>query len=364
MSRIFACLRVAAKWGVPLSLGLLLCVVRGHAADVVECKPAQNSNHVRAAVKDASEATASGQREAAIASLLDEAEEARKGEGRTTLLLTAAFLQLQDGQLDEAHDTLSGAMQAAPFDSATRRDVRELMAQVLSRQGRYQEVVDLYDSTDVCVVDAASGSSYSYAAALLKTGQLDRANELATAQIGETRQSMKLEADEPLYVDFQWQVLAMYAQCALQKRTLCLESWRDLYRIRDMNERIPPALSFMLPHIRDWPEAQVILPENVALDRDTSDDKEWAAAAIMRDMTPAYPSSAVERGQEGWVLVGMAFDRDGHVTDVEVLNSRPEGVFDIAALRAAKRIVMMPSPDIPVGETRSARKLYLFKMAQ
>ncbi|GEM_PF-6806403 len=31
---------------------------------------------------------------------------------------------------------------------------------------------------------------------------------------------------------------------------------------------------------------------------------------------------------------------------------------------AAKRIVMMPSPDIPAGETRTTRKLYQFRIAR
>lgn len=132
----------------------------------------------------------------------------------------------------------------------------------------------------------------------------------------------------------------------------------------DMSEPISPALSFMIPRIKHWPEAQTILPDNIALDVDNADQQDWVAAAGMREVAPAYPSSAARVGQETWVLVGAEFGRGGNVINTEVLKSRPQGVFDAAALKAARQIVMMSSPDIPDGETRAMREFHCFKVAQ
>ncbi|MDT0496703.1 TonB family protein [Algiphilus sp. W345] len=366
MSRIVAFLGLAGRGYVPLWLALLSCTAcaYAHAAGAAECESPRNSRQVRTAVEDARSAIAEGRAASAIESLLAQAATTRKDADRATLLLTAGYLQLRGRQLDEASDTLAAAMQAASPDSATRRSVRELMAQALWEQKRYQQIIELYESTNVCVLESPWTASYSYGAALLKTGQLDRVYELAAAVIGPMRESMNLRDDEPLYDGFEWQVLGMSAQCALQKRRPCLESWRDLYRIRDMSETISPALSFMLPRIKDWPEAQAILPGTITLDAGVANDGDWVPAAIMRDAVPAYPTSAIRNGQEGWVLLRIEFDRDGNVSDAEVLKSRPERVFDAAALSAAKRIVMMPSPDIPAGETRATRKLYQFRIAR
>lgn len=55
-----------------------------------------------------------------------------------------------------------------------------------------------------------------------------------------------------------------------------------------------------------------------------------------RRLPPRYPSSAKMRRQEGFVKLAFTVTENGGVTDVEVLEADPEGVFDRAALQAIK----------------------------
>lgn len=52
---------------------------------------------------------------------------------------------------------------------------------------------------------------------------------------------------------------------------------------------------------------------------------------------PEYPYKAARRGIEGWVRVAFDVTGTGDVENVEVIESDPPGVFDIAASRAVSR---------------------------
>ena len=52
---------------------------------------------------------------------------------------------------------------------------------------------------------------------------------------------------------------------------------------------------------------------------------------------PEYPYKAARRGIEGWVRVAFDVNESGNVENVEVVESDPPGVFDIAATRAVSR---------------------------
>lgn len=55
------------------------------------------------------------------------------------------------------------------------------------------------------------------------------------------------------------------------------------------------------------------------------------------DLRRFYPRPAVSRGIEGETVLRLVIDSSGAVTDVTVVSSRPEGVFEEAALRLAQR---------------------------
>ena len=52
---------------------------------------------------------------------------------------------------------------------------------------------------------------------------------------------------------------------------------------------------------------------------------------------PEYPRGALRRGVEGSVLLEFSVDRHGNVVSPRVVESRPRGVFDAAALEALSK---------------------------
>lgn len=57
---------------------------------------------------------------------------------------------------------------------------------------------------------------------------------------------------------------------------------------------------------------------------------------------PEYPARAAQRGIGGWVLLSFTVTASGSVEDIVVVDAEPEGVFDRAATRAAKRFKYRP----------------------
>lgn len=62
----------------------------------------------------------------------------------------------------------------------------------------------------------------------------------------------------------------------------------------------------------------------------------------MRYITPAYPGEALEQDLEGYVIVEFTVTESGAVQDIGVIESSPPGVFDEAALTAARRLRFEP----------------------
>ena len=58
---------------------------------------------------------------------------------------------------------------------------------------------------------------------------------------------------------------------------------------------------------------------------------------LINDAQPKYPPRALEREQEGLVVVEFTVGADGRVKDAVVVSSQPRGVFDNAALNALER---------------------------
>ena len=58
--------------------------------------------------------------------------------------------------------------------------------------------------------------------------------------------------------------------------------------------------------------------------------------AIVR-VLPRYPSRALSRGIEGWVLLEFTIDQLGQAVDLMVIEADPKGMFDRAALNAIRK---------------------------
>ena len=86
--------------------------------------------------------------------------------------------------------------------------------------------------------------------------------------------------------------------------------------------------------------------------------------AIVR-VLPRYPSRALSRGIEGWVLMEFAIDELGLAVSPAVIESEPPGIFDRAALSAVKRWKYRPM--IEDGRPRmrpGVRQLISFEIAK
>jgi TonB family protein len=66
------------------------------------------------------------------------------------------------------------------------------------------------------------------------------------------------------------------------------------------------------------------------------------AVPILHDK-PKYPTNALRRGIEGWVIIGFTILPDGTTTDIEVVDKSMEKVFDQAAINAASAWTYKPA---------------------
>lgn len=59
-------------------------------------------------------------------------------------------------------------------------------------------------------------------------------------------------------------------------------------------------------------------------------------------VTPIYPRRALSRGIEGYVIVEFTVTKQGTTKDHRIVESKPPGVFDTAALQAASKFKYKP----------------------
>ena len=57
---------------------------------------------------------------------------------------------------------------------------------------------------------------------------------------------------------------------------------------------------------------------------------------------PKYPSQALSRKIEGYVVVRLQVTKEGSVSEVQVIDANPKGVFEREAIRAAWRYKFKP----------------------
>ena len=63
---------------------------------------------------------------------------------------------------------------------------------------------------------------------------------------------------------------------------------------------------------------------------------------IRKHVEPVYPSRARREGTEGYVDLRITVSKAGDVKDVQVSGAEPKGLFDDAAVTAAKRWKIEP----------------------
>lgn len=80
-------------------------------------------------------------------------------------------------------------------------------------------------------------------------------------------------------------------------------------------------------------------------------------------VAPQYPRRAAQRGIEGYVVVEFSVNKAGVVIDPVVVESEPEGVFDRAAINAAKKFKYKPRiVDGQAIEVQGVRNIIRFQL--
>ena len=96
----------------------------------------------------------------------------------------------------------------------------------------------------------------------------------------------------------------------------------------EINPRLPGGPnSLVVPDLKSAPLLNANLADMF------SEGQLDAPLTILARIPPVYPLRARNRGIEGWVKVAFIVDETGHVTDISILKSNPEGVFDQSVIR-------------------------------
>ncbi|WP_338517082.1 energy transducer TonB [Alteromonas gracilis] len=77
-----------------------------------------------------------------------------------------------------------------------------------------------------------------------------------------------------------------------------------------------------------------ILPANA---NDSVSAPESNTASVIKRALPKYPKYAVKNGIEGAVLVNFSIESDGNVSDIEVVASDQDGLFDATAILGVQK---------------------------
>ncbi len=88
------------------------------------------------------------------------------------------------------------------------------------------------------------------------------------------------------------------------------------------------------------------------------------ALAIVR-VLPRYPSRALSRGIEGWVLLEFAIDPNGQAINPIVVDADPPNIFNRAAINSVKKWKYRPMVENGKAATRyGVRQLISFEIAE
>ena len=77
-----------------------------------------------------------------------------------------------------------------------------------------------------------------------------------------------------------------------------------------------------------------ILPANA---NDSVSAPESNTASVIKRALPKYPKYAVKNGIEGAVLINFSIESDGNVSDIEVVASDHDGLFDATAILGVQK---------------------------
>lgn len=84
----------------------------------------------------------------------------------------------------------------------------------------------------------------------------------------------------------------------------------------------------------------------------------------LKRVNPRYPRRAKIKRQEGFVQLAFKIDSSGFVSEVQVVDSNPKGVFDEEASKAIKKWRFKPAKDDIPGSFKNATITFNFRLAK
>jgi periplasmic protein TonB len=105
---------------------------------------------------------------------------------------------------------------------------------------------------------------------------------------------------------------------------------------------VPSAVSPPAAAAKDSPRSLVQIPTAVDLAYYSAREVDVLPRSL-RDIRPDYPTEADRRRLSGSVKLQIKLEADGRVSDIEVVESTPEGMFDESALAAFRQARFSPA---------------------
>jgi protein TonB len=190
----------------------------------------------------------------------------------------------------------------------------------------------------------------------------------------------RIDTDAPAIPRLRTAVEGMRAAATSRAAAVAAEARADAERLAQSLADLPPAAPATRPAVRPagMPPAPVApaastppAPSSPAIPRvaaaDTPPPPVPAAAPaaeppmrvapalrLVQDAQPRYPARALDRRLDGRVELMFTVRPDGSVADLRVVDAQPAGVFDQAALQAARRWRFAPIP-VATTTTRALR---------
>lgn len=152
-----------------------------------------------------------------------------------------------------------------------------------------------------------------------------------------------LAAPEDDATGLAWMRIALAIECDGADAAACARRVLRYAGVEAPSAELQTLLNDRLATLNDAPAARPLLDEARAAGRiDDAHHIVPQSRAELEDLeplkrvAPTYPLDALRRGQSGYVTLEVTVGADGSVTAVHVADSAPPGVFDGAALKAAR----------------------------